>query len=237
MKVAYCSDLHFRYILSDFEIEKILNCANADVLVIAGDLTTNIDIIKDTLQRLSNKIDHIIYVPGNHEFWGSNIAETCENLNSYKFNDNVHVLINKSVVINDLKFVGAIGWPDGTFKEINKFFYRGYLDFKFIKDFKNYINKKCDVNFIKSEVDCDKQCIVITHFVPYIQFSRGTIFEGDHLNPCFYNDWRKYFYDFKNIPFWIYGHNHFSATHKVDDITFVNYFPKTFSKHFPTFEV
>ncbi len=43
-----------------------------DVLLVAGDIASNIDTIQGTLSLLLSKFAAVFYVPGNHEFWVGN---------------------------------------------------------------------------------------------------------------------------------------------------------------------
>ena len=70
MRVFATSDLHtdikenWRLIqhLSDVSYQE-------DTLIVAGDIADRLDIIKNTLSLLSNKFQHVFYIPGNHELW------------------------------------------------------------------------------------------------------------------------------------------------------------------------
>lgn len=70
MKIQYLSDLHIEYQLFRFE-----QC-DADVVVLAGD----IHIADRGLERASRNIPQIpiIYVSGNHEYYGHSFPSLCE---------------------------------------------------------------------------------------------------------------------------------------------------------------
>jgi hypothetical protein len=63
----------------------------------------------------------VIYVPGNHEFYGRDMS-LIERLRSDAPPD-VHVLDHQSVVIEDVRFLGSILWTDSQlFGEIDQWF-------------------------------------------------------------------------------------------------------------------
>lgn len=59
----------------------------------------------------------VIYVPGNHEYFGCEILSNNKKMKSLAKNSNVHVLINDSVEIDGVLFVGATLWTDFFFME------------------------------------------------------------------------------------------------------------------------
>ena len=75
MKIAYGSDFHFEFIYKE-ELPKIIDRwefeEGTDLIIIAGDLHVGAENVMGTLEFIY--ILHgipIIYVPGNHEYYGS----------------------------------------------------------------------------------------------------------------------------------------------------------------------
>lgn len=113
MKLHILSDLHTEF--ADFDLPE----TNADVVVLAGDVGVGRGGLDWLLKQRLDK--PVIYVPGNHEFYGHDISYT-EHLRSDAPPD-VHVLDNQSVVIEDVRFLGSILWTDfQLFGEIDKWF-------------------------------------------------------------------------------------------------------------------
>ncbi len=82
-----------------------------DVMVVAGDLITRMERgVKWLLQRVTDR--PVIYVAGNHEFYGADIDRTIEKACIAALGTNVHVLQNDSVTIDGTVFLGATGWTD-----------------------------------------------------------------------------------------------------------------------------
>jgi Icc-related predicted phosphoesterase len=113
MKLHILSDLHTEF--ADFDLPE----TDADVVVLAGDVGVGTGGLEWLLKQRLDK--PVIYVPGNHEFYGHDIA-LMEQLRSSAPPD-VHVLDNQSVVIEDVRFLGSILWTDfQLFGEIDKWF-------------------------------------------------------------------------------------------------------------------
>lgn len=93
MKIAYCSDLHLEFYHHGFHQtrivsnllakhftppkfpEKIKN-SDADVLLLAGDIVPFSDFLQiefhdDFFKYVSEQYKDVIWIPGNHEWWGS----------------------------------------------------------------------------------------------------------------------------------------------------------------------
>lgn len=105
MRIYYCSDLHCDY----NEENPLLNFDGdiSGVLVVAGDIFGKGKATK-CLEEVAHRWGHILWVPGNHDFWGIALHE------KHKFNseyDNVTVLHSDlRVMIGDVTFVGDTCW-------------------------------------------------------------------------------------------------------------------------------
>lgn len=70
MRIFATSDLH-----TDFKDNRLLleqlssTLYQNDILIVAGDIGHNLDLIKSTLEMLRSKFKFLFYVPGNHELW------------------------------------------------------------------------------------------------------------------------------------------------------------------------
>ena len=102
MKLHVLSDLHTEF--ADFDLPE----TGADVVILAGDVGVGSGGL-EWLQK--QRLDKpVIYVPGNHEFYGHDISLVERLRNNAP--SNVHVLDNQSIVIEDVRFLGSILWTD-----------------------------------------------------------------------------------------------------------------------------
>ena len=81
------------------------------ILLCAGDISEGIN----GVEWISSLETEIIYICGNHEFWGQDYYENIENIKNYihekKYN-HIHFLQNEMIVLNDIRFVGTTLWTD-----------------------------------------------------------------------------------------------------------------------------
>ena len=102
MKLNILSDLHLS--LGALAIPQ----NGADVVILAGDIAR-------PLQGASWALGFdqpVLYVPGNHEFYGGSISGTVEELRRQCAGTHVRVLDNDEVIIGDVRFLGATLWTD-----------------------------------------------------------------------------------------------------------------------------
>ena len=90
------------------EINESLPRRNKPIIVLAGDIHQGTQGIS-WAKRINAPV---IYVPGNHEFWDTDYTDTILALKRESENSNVHVLLNESVEIKGIKFIGALLWTD-----------------------------------------------------------------------------------------------------------------------------
>jgi len=104
------SDLHLEF-TPGWELPSGDAQPRFDVMVVAGDLVTRMERgVAWLLARVSDR--PIIYVPGNHEFYGCDIDRTVEKARQAAAGTNVRILQNDSVEIDGVLFVGATLWTD-----------------------------------------------------------------------------------------------------------------------------
>ncbi len=211
MKIDYVSDLH---------LEKSplrLPPSDSDVLVLAGDIyhVSLFDYnISGFFEDISKKYKHVIYVPGNHEYFDSDISiikslkQFCEN---YK---NVYLLDNEIKIIDDVQFICGTGWTHfnsldaGTMKQAT----RTINDYRRIKNGNNMltiydiIEKHAEfVKFFKSVDKTKYKNITVTHHSPTLLTSSGKKTDTYETLGCFCSDMLPYM---KGVDYWIHGHQH-----------------------------
>ena len=108
LKIQVLSDLH-----EEFRTSTRIDQITGDVLVLAGD----IDCGRAGLERYGELATwfpgtKVLYVPGNHEFYGFEWNATLRELRATADRLGVHLLARDSVIINDVRFLGATLWTD-----------------------------------------------------------------------------------------------------------------------------
>ena len=102
MKLLVLSDLHVEY--ASFEPDTNATKA-ADVVVLAGDIHKGADGIEWARETFPDKA--IIYVAGNHEFYGQHWDAHLEHLRRKATIHDIHFLENDAVTIEGVRFLGA----------------------------------------------------------------------------------------------------------------------------------
>ena len=104
------------YVLSDLHVEfrpftpNPVAVAAADVVVLAGDIYPGVEGIVWARKSFSDK--PIIYVAGNHEFYGRHWDKLLDQLRETAAKQSVHFLENDAVTIEGVRFLGATLWTD-----------------------------------------------------------------------------------------------------------------------------
>ena len=107
MRLHVLSDLHLEH--APFEIPEV----DADVLVLAGDIAPGAAGIEWMRRSLDGR--PIVYVAGNHEFYGNDLPGLIERLRDAAAGSPIHVLENDEVVIEGVRFLGCSLWSDFDF--------------------------------------------------------------------------------------------------------------------------
>lgn len=103
MRIRVYSDLHLEFAPFDPP-----SSDGVDVVILAGDID-----VKGRGVKFGARFPcPVIYVPGNHEYYGGAIPRLTEKFKAAAQNTNVHVLDRDEVVINGIRFLGATLWTD-----------------------------------------------------------------------------------------------------------------------------
>jgi Icc-related predicted phosphoesterase len=226
MKIWILSDLHLRVSEVDWEIE----FPDADVCVVAGDVT---DPPLLSLAWLQENIGHrmpVVYVAGNHEYYGHSYSEALAEAkrDAARF-PSVHFLENGETVIDGVRFLGATMWTDFELYETpEKSMKAAYVcmnDYRAIhysstpsrrfapeitraihKDSRAWLEQALAAPF-------DGRTVVVTHTCPHF-LSVHDQYAGDMLNPAFASDLSPVIERFQP-DVWVHGHTHSSFDYVV----------------------
>jgi hypothetical protein len=117
MRVFATSDLHTDY-KENFQWLTELSDSHyrRDTLIVAGDISDRLEIIRETLLLLRSKFKHLLFTPGNHELWVRNgQSDSIEKLQQVlQLCDDLDVT-TKPLHLDDLWIVPLFSWYDGVF--------------------------------------------------------------------------------------------------------------------------
>ena len=186
MKVQLVSDLHLECYFDEGEafVHKDLQVA-ADVLVLAGDvmnLTSNKHVL-EVLTWFCDRWPHVIYVPGNHEYYLTSPDEGNARLcKAEQKLPNLTVLNPGFQEVGGQRFVGATMWFPLTPNEDK---YRRWLsDFTHIREFLPWVHEQHEEEIKFLEWNVQPTDVVITHHMPHPN-STPPRFQGQPTNRFF----------------------------------------------------
>ena len=102
--------------LSDLHLERrslVPAGIDADAVVLAGDIATGTRGVDWARSWASGR--PVLYVAGNHEFYGHAIPGLIDELRQAAVGSSVHVLENDEVVLDGVRFLGCTLWSDFEF--------------------------------------------------------------------------------------------------------------------------
>jgi len=215
MIIQYASDLHLEFPENrDFLRKKPLQ-PKGNVLLLAGDIVpfAVMDKHKDFFNYISEHFETTYWIPGNHEYYHSDLAAKCGTLNE-NIRENVHLVNNLSVEHGKIRLAFSTLWT--RISQFNQWEIEGGMnDFHVIKFNKdrfcstryNLLHEE-SLSFLEQELHrhYTGKTIVVPHHVPtFLNYPKK--YKGHVLNEAFAVE----LYDLieANGPeYWIFGHHH-----------------------------
>lgn len=109
MKIQIASDLHLEHLARRWPGQRFLTpAAGADVLVLAGDIGS----VMGAIQAFRNWPVPVLYVAGNHEFYGYTMQDAIAEMREAARGTNVHFLDNDEMILGGVRFLGTTLWTD-----------------------------------------------------------------------------------------------------------------------------
>lgn len=226
MRLWILSDLHLE-LTRGWDLPREDARPNFDVMIVAGDLITRMERGVAWLQ--ARVVDRqILYIAGNHEFYGTDIDRTVEKARAAAAGSNIHVMQNDSVTIDGITFVGATMWTDfdlfgdaeyamrvagDAMNDYRKIRLRNYeLRLRPQHTLARHIESR---DFIARELRKSRigPRVVVTHHGPHRDCARRG-FERDIVSAAYTSDLSMLIAE--GAPdLWIYGHTHESKDFTV----------------------
>ena len=222
MKLSILSDLH----LGVESFERPRN--DADLVVLAGDIARP----KAAAAWALGFDKPVLYVAGNHEFYGSSIDGAAAELKNLCAATHVHVLDRDEIVVGDVRFLGTTLWTDfELFGDARRNSQAAAEATRLIRDFSRIAFGPDGAAFTPNDsaalfrqhaawlearlaVPHAGPTVVITHHAPSPR-SIHPRFDGSLLNACFVSDLER-LTGADRVQLWIHGHTHDSFDYGVN---------------------
>lgn len=240
MKIQVVSDLHLEF--SDIDIP---NQGDTDVMILAGDILVADKLFKANsetgerfrifLRRCSDAFPHVVYVAGNHEFYGgghfygyvNRLREWCQD--NY---GNVYFLENEAKTIDDILFVGGTLWTDLNRGDPLTALHvkEGMNDYRAIKDDRKgfipikpadtaerHLRTKQYIQTIVANSPDDQKIVVVGHHTPSWQSCAEQYRHDFLMNGAYHNRLDEYIMDQPKIKLWVHGHTHVAFDYMIGE--------------------
>lgn len=230
MKIQVASDLHLEFLAQAERDVFRLPDVEADVLVLAGDIHQH---THGLTWAATTGVANVIYVPGNHEFYNAHLHGLSVQLGQIanELSPPVHLLDNRAVVINGVRFLGTTLWTDFSLNGPGPAQFAALLAAKSIMaDFscirygstgwflppQSVILHRAAIEWLSKELAApfEGPTVVVTHHCPH-PASVPERFKGSVLTPAFCSD-LTWVMDRYHPALWIHGHTHDAFDYVVD---------------------
>jgi predicted phosphodiesterase len=208
VKLQIMSDLHFEmHADGGAGLIKELDPTGVDVLVLAGDITMarRYENLERVFKPLARKYRHILYVPGNHEYYKSSPTEVGRNLAKLtKQLPEVVIPENEAVVLAGQRFIAGTMWfrRDPAAEPSKRFM----TDFSIIQDFEPWVYEQNAAFETVLTTRLRDDDVVVSHHLPAFD-SVPARFVGSPINAFFVCDMAARVREHQP-KLWIHGHSH-----------------------------
>lgn len=216
MKIHLMSDLHL-----EFGRMRAYEPPECDVVVLAGD----IDVGKPGVMWAMDTFKvPVIYVCGNHEFYGGRIyRKHIADLRDKARGSNVMVLDNEAVNIDGVRFLGGTLWTDYNLygdaplrmamADVNDYRQICTADRKYLVPADTVAFHEETRRFLEDELSKDGPFVVVTHHGPS-ELSIDPRYVGDSFNPAYVSRMDDLI-ERTQPALWLHGHVHSTMDYSI----------------------
>ena len=210
MKIQIASDLHWDMMADRSKFQEVLpvSSVKADILLLVGDMTGN----PGDFEYLTKLPIPILYILGNHEYYGYPFPDRLNELKAYFQGSNIHVLNNEIFMLDGIKFICSTMWTDLNHGMHNRIVKQCMNDLHVIKGFtvtrwlQEYDKARDYIKFcLGSKLEGERTTVVVTHHAPSYKSEQrhfGSAISGGFC--AHMDDVIEHF----QPPLWVHGHTH-----------------------------
>lgn len=222
MKLHVLSDLHLEF--QDFELPS----TNADVVILAGDIQPGTKGLSFAQEHIPDK--PVLYVAGNHEYYGEALPKLTDKLRKQATGTNVHFLENDEVILEGVRFLGCTLWTDFELCGSEQIETSMWIAGERMNDYR-HIRKSPEYRRLtpfdtrrlhrssrawlaeRLATPFNGATVVVTHHSPSVK-SSNPMYHKDPLTAAFASDLEA-FIEAQRPALWIHGHTHYCADYQL----------------------
>lgn len=231
MRVFAVSDVHCDYPQNlDWVRDISSRDYRQDVLLLAGDVSDKLALLREVLQLLADRFGQVVFVPGNHELWVQNEESGCS---LEKFHAVQQVCADSGVEtglcrFDGLSIVPLLGWYDFSFGAPDRHLRRAWRDFRACNWPQELHNELAITeHFLSMNVDrLDERndCVIsVSHFLPRLDVMPARIPERRRrVYPVLGSERLGVQIERLQPDLHVYGHSHVNQTVRLGGVQYVN---------------
>ncbi len=236
MKIRILSDLHEEF-ADELGGELLFEPSDADITVLAGDIANGLGAL-DVACRDVFANTQVVLVPGNHEFYGSQLFSSQDDHQTMPLIDqmrrqapsHVHVLSEHFVDIAGYRILGCTLWTDYCLYGVERRAQAIELSRPRMADYRYIERVSGSLLTAEDTINIHNQhrrwlvqqiqasplpVVVVTHHAPHIN-SVHQRFERNPINPAFVSDCSALMEGIQTPQLWIHGHAHNGFDYQVN---------------------
>ena len=230
MKIHLLSDLHNEFLRNGKTNPNHLWSGSipetdADIIILAGDIDTGTNGAEWAISESERLAKNIIYVLGNHEFYGHEYNSVREKIARLCEGTGVHCLDPGAYLQDGVRFIGTTLWTDyeaaiSVSRDVSMFYvekalldhrkitYRSGSSCRIFKPLDALAIHEKELNWLAKQLDSPHQgeTVVVTHHGPH-PVCQHPDYSVDEMSAAFHSD-LGHLIAKNNIDVWVYGHTH-----------------------------
>jgi predicted phosphodiesterase len=203
--------------------------APADAIVLAGDISVGTHGVQWARRQFPDT--PIVYVPGNHEYFGALLPVALDELRTEARHLGVHLLDRDALILGGTRFLGTTLWTDyalygSTPADLDRAMADAAVEMNDFRMIKWAEGEPLNPHLVRELHVTQTQwlaqrlsepfsgpTVVVTHHLPHPQ-SIHPKYQGTRFNPCFASDLDHLVRP--PVALWIHGHTHESIDYVVN---------------------
>ncbi len=244
MKIQILSDLHNEFLRSGIshlqhKWSGSIPETDADLIILAGDIDTGTKGVEWAISESDRLKKSIVYVPGNHEFYGHEYFSMSADISSLCKGSAVHCLNPGVYIQDDLRIIGATLWTDykadiSVPQDLAMYYVKKALadhrkiTFKSKNNFRKFLPDDAwalhikELSFIEQqlEIPFSGKTVVVSHHGPH-PICQHPCYPVTEISSAFHSDLSRVIEQYA-VDVWVYGHTHANLDSVVFDTRIIS---------------